>query len=311
MQSFVKLFADDTKLFKCVRSILDWNRIQTDLSMLDDWSSKWLLRFNAAKCKHMQVGNVPMDTSYKMLDSSRPGDNIYLTLERIHLEKDLGVWTDDSLSFLQHIDRAVKKGNSILGIIRRTFTHLTKDILLCLYKTLVRPHLEYGNIIWHPYRVKDIVAVEGVQRRATAMVPELAKLQYPDRLRALKLPTLVYRRQRGDMIEVYKVVTGKYDICPDNLFTRSTNTRTRGHSLTLDRRWAENSIRKNFFTVRTIKDWNSLPESVVSAPTTNAFKGRLDRYWQSHPNRFEYRAIIPQAAQHRRNIFVATGTQDL
>ena len=68
----------------------------------------------------------------------------------------------------------------------------------------IRPHLEYGNVIWHPYLRKDIEMTERVQHRATRMVPGLSKLSYEDRLRKMDLPTLEYRRSRGDAIEVYK-----------------------------------------------------------------------------------------------------------
>ena len=70
-----------------------------------------------------------------------------------------------------------------------------------LYKVLVRPHLEYANQIWTPHLIKNITAVENVQRRATKMIPGLRDLEYEQRLFKLRLPTLAYRRLRGDMIE--------------------------------------------------------------------------------------------------------------
>ena len=66
--------------------------------------------------------------------------------------------------------------------------------------------------IWNPHAVKYIESIEGVQRRATKMVPELKILSYPERLRCLRLPTMAYRRAWGDMIEVYKIVKEIYDI---------------------------------------------------------------------------------------------------
>lgn len=78
-----------------------------------------------------------------------------------------------------------------------------------LYTALVRPHLEYAHAIWSPHLMKDIELVENVQRRARKMIPELSKLSYEERLQKLNLPTLSYRRVRGDMIEVYKLLTNK------------------------------------------------------------------------------------------------------
>ena len=67
------------------------------------------------------------------------------------------------------------------------------------------------NLVWSPFRKKDIVTIENVERRATKMIPELKELSYKERLKKLYLPTLVYRRNRGDMIEVYKILNGRYD----------------------------------------------------------------------------------------------------
>ena len=80
------------------------------------------------------------------------------------------------------------------------------------YGTLTsrRPHLEYGATVWNPHFKKQITLIENVQRRATKQIPGLAHLSYLERLQLLKLPTLQYRRYRGDMIEMYKLSHGHY-----------------------------------------------------------------------------------------------------
>ena len=112
-------------------------------------------------------------------------------------EKDLGVTIDNRLTFSEHINNTVKKANQVMGMIRRTFRFIDKEIFALLFKSRVRPILKYGNTIWNPRLKKDIDAIE----RATKTVPGLATLPYPERLRVLKLPSLIYRRARGDMIE--------------------------------------------------------------------------------------------------------------
>ena len=99
------------------------------------------------------------------------------------------------------------------------FEYLDKDTFKKLYTALVRPHLEYANAVWNPYKKKDITTLENVQRRATKMVPGLGDKSYEDRLKDLKLPTLTYRRIRGDMIEVFKLVNDMYYFDCTNLFT--------------------------------------------------------------------------------------------
>ena len=87
-----------------------------------------------------------------------------------------------------------------------------KPLIHSLNKTLVRPHLEYANQIWSPHLIKDITAVENFKRRATRMIPHMKELTYEERLIKLRLPTMSYRRLRGDMIEMYKICTGISDV---------------------------------------------------------------------------------------------------
>ena len=113
--------------------------------------------------------------------------------------KDLGVKFDSKLAFLDHMNEKVNKAYSILGIIKRNFIYLDKESFVLLYKTMVRPHLEYANSVWCPYKKGDIELVEKVQKRATKLVISLKHLPYMERLKRLNLPTLKYRRLRGDM----------------------------------------------------------------------------------------------------------------
>ena len=76
---------------------------------------------------------------------------------------------------------------------------------ILLYKSMVRPHLEYANFVWCPYKIGDIKEIEKVQKRATKLIINT------DRLKRLNLPTLKYRRLRGDMIEVFKITHDIYD----------------------------------------------------------------------------------------------------
>ena len=97
----------------------------------------------------------------------------------------------------------------------------------------------------------------------------------------MKLPSLEYRRLRGDMIEVYKMVHGLYDpLSTKSLFTFKTETRTRGHSLQLEKTHANTTRYLKFFTNRIINFWNNLPEHIVKAGTVNTFKNALDFHWK-------------------------------
>ena len=134
------------------------------------------------------------------------------TIEETSTEKDLGVHVDSDLKFRKQAATAVSKASQVMAVIRKSFQLIDKITLPLLFKTLVRPHLEYGNTVWGPFNRADQRRVERVQRRATKLVPELRDLPYPERLQALNQPSLYYRRRRGDMIAVYQMLHGGFDL---------------------------------------------------------------------------------------------------
>ena len=148
-----------------------------------------------------------------------------------------------------------------------------------VYKTYVRPHLEYAVQAWSPYYVKDIECLERVQRRATKLVKCLKKKSYEERLRVLGLTTLEERRTRGDMIQVFKMIRGFDGLQKNDFFSqKKCHYNTRGHQFKLYKDSYSTSIRGNFFTNRVIPRWNSLPAHVVEAESVNGFKNAYDSW---------------------------------
>ena len=121
------------------------------------------------------------------------------------------MWFDEKLTFKEHINDKINVAYMMLGLIKHNFKHVTIPTFVVLHKSMVRSHLDCCCSVWTPYRKWDIEALEKVQRRATKMLPALKNLPYKDRLKACNISTLHYRRIRGDMIETYKILTGKYD----------------------------------------------------------------------------------------------------
>ena len=127
-------------------------------------------------------------------------------MDKVTPEKDLGVIMDTSWKFTEHINNKVNKANRNVGLIFRTFTYMDTGMFLNLYKSIVRPHLEYATTVWSPIYKKDKITIENVQRRSTRLVKSMQHLSDPDRLRSLGLPSLEYRRERADMIQMYKIL---------------------------------------------------------------------------------------------------------
>lgn len=148
-------------------------------------------------------------------------------------------------------------------------------MFLSLYKTYIRPILDFAAVVWCPYFVKDVDMLERAQRRATKLPCTLRNVTYEERLAALGLTTLAVRRQRGDLIETFKILQNSYAVELD-FFKRNLNDQLRGHSLKLSTERCNRLCRKNFLANRVVAKWNSLPDSVVTAPSVNSFKNRLD-----------------------------------
>ena len=117
------------------------------------WSCKWLLKLNSAKCKVMHFGR-SLGESYHMCDLSTPGS--YVDIEEVTSEKVLGVWTTSNLDSSLQCQKAASAGMRMLGMIKRTFQVMSKDLFFFSYKTYVQLHLEYCVKIRSPYLAKDI-----------------------------------------------------------------------------------------------------------------------------------------------------------
>ena len=264
-----KMFADDCKLYGAVKEG-DINLLQLELFNLERWSKEWQLPFNATKCKVMHFGYHNPQFNYMLNDH---------TLETTYSEKDLGIYIDNCLKFHVHTAAVTKKANQILGIIKKSYTTRDATTIPILYKAMVRPLLEYGNTIWGPFYQKDVQAVEAIQRRATKLVNQLRDKPYSQRLEELKIPSLAYRRKRGDMIQMFKIMNNLVRIDKNNFFTSGSERQTRGHPQKVFKEHATKRQRFYSFSQRIVNDWNSLPPEVIKATSIHAFKNRLDDHW--------------------------------
>jgi hypothetical protein len=201
--SCIQLFADDAKLFRCIRTPEDQAHLQEDLDRMEEWTKTWKMYFNPTKCQVMQIGSRIPEHTYKLCQQD---------LETTDTIRDLGILVSRNLIFSEYINSQVIKANRILGMIRRTFLRLDYKTFTLLYKALVRPHLEYCHHLTYPCLEKDWKSLENVQRRATKLLAGLRDKPYEERLATLQLPSMHYRLQRGDLIKVFKYLNGLVNI---------------------------------------------------------------------------------------------------
>ena len=143
-------------------------------------------------------------------------------------KKDLGVVINQSLSPSNHIATCVSRAYMLVGLLTRTYENKSKRNIIALYKSLVRPLLEYCVQAWRPHNHKDIDNLEGAQRRMTKMINRMGEDEYYFRLSKTKLLSLEMRRLRSDLIEVFKIMHNLEGVKREDFFQLRTATGRRG-----------------------------------------------------------------------------------
>ena len=140
-----------------------------------------------------------------------------------------------------------------------------------MFKVFVRPILEYASPVWAPGQMRDIEALESVQRRFTSRLPGLGSLGYLPRLIACNLEPLELRRIKADLVFMYKIMHGLVDVPVHALFTLLPVSSTRSHSQRVSVPLPRTVTRANTFAPRICKIWNSLQENTVNAASAQQF----------------------------------------
>ncbi|KER23973.1 hypothetical protein T265_08269 [Opisthorchis viverrini] len=207
-------FADDLKSWSSNASAL-----QMDVDAAKQWSLDWHLPLNDEKCVHVSFGG---DSANAFVMHGEKGPE---NLMRIDAKVDLGIWVSSNFSL--HHEKSAQNAFTILRMMRRKFSRITRVDFQTLYGAYVRPLLEYANQVVYSGRTKDVTLIERVQRAATRMVAGLKSVDYETRLAMLDLFPLEYRRLRGDLILTYALFEQSL---ANRFFTVDPKNTRRGHS---------------------------------------------------------------------------------
>ncbi len=282
----VKLFADDTSLFTVVhdpnRAALDMNH---DLDIITRWAHNWRMSFNPDPTKQA----VEVIFSRKRTSVDHPvilfNDTPVMNVSE---HKHLGLVLDTKLSFSSHIQAAITKSRKAIGMLRFLSKYLPRQTLIELYKLYVRPHLDYGDVIYHiPHKTCDfsqlitlnnhMEKLESVQYSAALAVSGAWKGTSREKLYdELGWESLNLRRWSRRLVLFYKFVnnlTPDYTRVPiPPLLESSYPFRKRN---VVGRICARTVSYGASFYPHCLSEWNMLDPEIRSLPTVSAFKNKL------------------------------------
>ena len=214
----VRLFADDSALYRKIDSPNDHLQLQADLMNLQDWESDWSMQFHPDKCQLLRISTKRDPSLY----------DYYINRQLISSTENakyLGITINDKLSWNNHIDTIQKKANNSLNFIHRNFKNCSSHVKEKLYKAYVRPCLEFSSSAWDPHTKRNIDKLEWVQRRAARVVNKnfSREASVTDMLRTLNWIPLQERRARAKVTTVFKALNNFVDIPYKDLPRSSRN----------------------------------------------------------------------------------------
>ena len=243
----VRLFADDSALYREISNPFDHLKLQADIKNLQDWESDWSMEFHPEKCQLLRISTKRNPSNYTYFINQQP-------ISFTENAKYLGIFLNTKLSWNNHIDHITKKANCSLNFIHRNFKTCSPHVKAKLYHSYVRPSLEYSSSVWDPHTRKNINKIESVQRRAARVVNSnfSREASVTSMLKDLNWIPLEERRARAKVTTVFKARNGLVDIPYDLPFSSR-------HSSNFFIPYARTDTYMHSFYLSSMRLWNKLP----------------------------------------------------
>ena len=287
--SFISCFADDTRVCKCIAKSADVQFLQEDINSVIDWTTKNNMALHEKKFQYVNhncggsklLEELPFTS--ELFQYTTPNGT---SLKPVDAVRDLGIKITPTLSWSPHIMNIVDNANRMAAWILSVFSCRDSDVMMTLYKSLVRPRVEFCCPIWDPKKIGDIILLEQVQRHFTAHMKDVQHLNYHERLSTLKLMSLQRRRERYSILHLHKVINNT--VTSDLNITTNYNPR-RGLNVNIPpilkgTKTRFQTLRDDFFTVSAPQLFNSLPKCIRDEEKYETFKSKLTAYLLSIPD---------------------------
>ena len=268
--SSISLFADDIALYRCIQSPADYVILQADITNIAILvEEKMHLKFNTDKCSVLFISrkrSLSITPPSLFINADNP-------IKQVNSVKYLGVILTSDLSWTEHITRVCTKTRKLIGLLYRRFHHCSPDLITKLYKSFIRPHLEYVPHTWDPYLVKDIVLLEKTQKFALKVCSKNWSASYTELLEFCHISTLSKRRRVAKLCHLYKIMFGLTDchLIPVTVRTLNYSSRKK-NPLQLQHMFAQSSQLQYSFYPHTISLWNDLSLANGSLSSISTFK---------------------------------------
>ncbi len=230
----------------------------------------WGMDFHPQKCSVLRITRArsPLTCNYTLKGT---------TLAEETCSKYLGVFIQSSMGWKSHIDKKVKKANSMLGFLKRNLRKASEETKSNAYFALVRSNLDYCSSVWSPHQLNQVHQVEMIQRRAARYVTNRFRntSSVSNMLDHLHWETLQSRRQKQQLVMLYKIIHNLVEISPTPYLQTAASSTRSAHNLRFIPYSTSTDCHKFSFFPRTIPEWNTLQASVAESPSLASFKKEL------------------------------------
>ena len=256
IDSEIRLFDDDCVCYRDIKDTMDTVKLQEDKDRLSCCARKWDMKFQPVKCNPMQITRKRIKKINASYNLEGP------VLDNVENIKYLGVTITNDWKWNTHVSNICTKANMPLGFLRRNLLTCPQDVKESAYKGLMHPVLEYGSSAWDPSSILLQEELEKVQKRAARFVT--GNWEHDWHSRTTKLRISEKRRIDSRIIVLYKGLKGAASIPTNDLVPPIRHVRNH-HSLAFQTPFANTDIYQCSFFPQTIRDWNSLTDTLLSA----------------------------------------------
>ena len=279
ISSWIRIFADDTRIGNRVRNEEDAAGVQEDLDVIYSWQCSSNMCFNCDKFEVIQITvNEELKGNYNYLTPSQEA-----LIERKSSVKDLGVIMSESGDFEEHIKSVITKVRRLMSWVKRCFVSRSPVFMKFIWRTYIQPHLDYASQLWSPGASKELQNLEALQRTFSSWISDSQDSDYWQRLVKYKLNSIERRFERYKIILTWKILEGLSPNCGIASISRPATGRLCQIPGSIGRRSSARSLRASSFQVSGPALYNCLPPALrnLSGCSIQTFKLNLDSHLDS------------------------------